>query len=66
MKTLIALIGLVLIFEGLPYLAFPEAMQSWLRQILEAKPSTLRIIGIAAVISGLLLCYLSQRSGLFS
>ena len=63
MKTLVALIGLVLIFEGLPYLAFPEAMQNWLKQLSEARPAVLRVIGGAAVLAGLLLCYLARRTG---
>ena len=65
MKTLVALIGLVLIFEGLPYVAFPEAMQNWLKQVTEADPALLRILGIAAVGGGLILCYISQRTGFF-
>ncbi|MEN8143049.1 MAG: DUF2065 domain-containing protein [Thermodesulfobacteriota bacterium] len=64
LKTLIALVGLVLIFEGLPYAAFPEAMQNWLRQLAEVKPGSLRKIGWIAVLLGLGLCYLSQRSGI--
>jgi len=64
LKTLIALVGLVLIFEGLPYAAFPEAMQNWLRQLAEVSPGSLRKIGFIAVLVGLGLCYISQRSGL--
>ena len=64
MKMLIALIGLILIFEGLPYAAFPEAMQKWLRQLSEAQPSVLRKVGWVAVALGLLLCYVAQRTGL--
>jgi len=64
MKFLVALIGLVLIFEGLPYAAFPDAMQKWLRQLTEASPQVLRLIGIVAVLVGLLLCFMSQRSGI--
>lgn len=62
MKTLVALLGLVLILEGLPYATFPEAMQKWLRQLLDAKPIALRIMGVMAVLAGLLLCYLSRRT----
>ncbi len=65
MKLLVTLIGLVLIFEGLPYAAFPEAMQRWLAQLAEENPSLLRIGGLAAVASGLFLCYLTQRTSLF-
>jgi hypothetical protein len=65
MKTLITLIGLVLILEGLPYVAWPEAMQQWLRQLAEAEPDRLRTMGLTALGAGLLLCYVAQRSGLF-
>lgn len=65
MKLFVALIGLILIFEGLPYAAFPEAMQDWLRQLTEMRPGLLRIVGWLAIAAGLLLCYLSQRSGVF-
>jgi uncharacterized protein YjeT (DUF2065 family) len=64
MKTLITLIGLVLIIEGLPYVASPEAMQAWLRQLSEAEPDTLRMMGLTALAIGLLLCFIAQRSGL--
>ncbi len=64
MKTLITLIGLVLIFEGLPYVAFPETMQRWLRQLSEMPPNKLKSNGLLAMALGFLLCYLGQRSGL--
>lgn len=65
LKTLAALLGLVLIFEGLPYATFPEAMQNWLKQLLDARPVGLRIMGVVAVLAGLLLCYLARRTPLF-
>jgi hypothetical protein len=63
-KTLIALVGLVLVFEGLPYAAFPEAMQNWLRQLSTVRPAVLRTVGCLAVALGLLLCYVAQRPGM--
>jgi uncharacterized protein YjeT (DUF2065 family) len=66
MKFLLTLVGLVFILEGLPYLTFPEAMQRWLRQLLEMSPSQLRLVGLFAVGLGLLLCFITLRSGLFS
>ncbi len=45
MKLLLTLIGLVFVLEGLPYLAFPEAMQRWLKQLLEMPPGQLRFMG---------------------
>ncbi|MEA2116288.1 MAG: DUF2065 domain-containing protein [Thermodesulfobacteriota bacterium] len=65
MKMLITLIGLVLILEGLPYVASPEAMQRWLKQLAEMRPDTLRIIGVFAMAAGFILCFLAQKSGLF-
>lgn len=66
MKLLITLIGLVLVLEGLPYVASPEAMQRWLRQILDMEPRQLRRIGLVAMAVGFFLCYLAQRSPLFN
>ncbi|MBM9537946.1 DUF2065 domain-containing protein [Desulfobulbus alkaliphilus] len=65
MELFITLIGLILILEGLPYAASPEAMQRWLRQILEMPPEQLRRIGLIAMAIGFFLCYLAQKSGLF-
>ena len=66
MKFLVTLIGLILVLEGLPYVASPESMQRWLRQILEMRPGQLRRIGLFAMILGFSLCYLAQRSPLFN
>lgn len=64
MKTLVTLIGLVLILEGLPYVASPEVMQRWLKLLSETSPSNLRSNGLIAMVIGFLLCYIGQRSGL--
>lgn len=66
MKLLLTLIGLVMIIEGLPYFAFPEKMQEVMRSIEKMHPEILRKGGFFAIITGLLLCYLAQRSGLFN
>ncbi|MDY0391612.1 DUF2065 domain-containing protein [Desulfobulbus oligotrophicus] len=66
MKLLVTLIGLVMILEGLPYVAAPESMQRWLRQILVLSPRQLRRLGGVAMAVGFLLCYLAQKTGLFS
>ena len=65
MKLLVTLIGLVLVLEGLPYVASPESMQRWLRQILDMEPAQLRRIGLAAMAAGFILCLMAQRSTLF-
>ena len=65
MKFLITLIGLVFILEGLPYLTFPEAMQNWLRQLIEMRPAQVRIIGLLAVSLGLLIIFITMRTNIF-
>ncbi len=64
MKLLITLVGLIMILEGLPYVAFPTAMQDWLRQLTEMPPNILRGLGIMAMAVGFLLCYVTQRTDL--
>lgn len=66
MKLLMTLIGLVLVLEGLPYVASPEAMQRWLRRIVEMPPPQLRRVGLVAMAAGFVLCYLAQKSSLFN
>ncbi len=61
MKLLILLIGLLLIFEGLPYAAAPESMQAWMKKVSAMNPGQLRIIGLIAMTSGLLICWIIQR-----
>jgi hypothetical protein len=63
MKLFLLLVGMVLILEGLPYAAAPDMMRNWLQKLSQMDPKQLRIIGISTVISGLLLCWLVQRSG---
>ncbi len=64
MKYLLSLIGVVLVLEALPYVAFPEAMQNWLKQLSEMDPAVLRVLGLLAMGAGLLLCYITQRTNL--
>lgn len=65
MKYLLTLVGLVLVLEGLPYVASPESMQNWLQQVSQMPPRMLRFLGLLAMAIGLLLCYLTQRTALF-
>ena len=65
MKFLLSLIGLVLILESLPYIAFPQAMKSWLRQLSEMEAGLLRVVGLFSLAAGLAICFVAQKSGLF-
>jgi uncharacterized protein YjeT (DUF2065 family) len=58
MRLLVCLVGLVLIVEGLPYLAFPDKMKRWLSQIQRLSDNQLRVIGFIAMCCGLLLTYI--------
>ncbi len=62
MKLLILLVGMVLILEGLPYAAAPEAMREWLAKLSEMPPKTLRVIGLTAMATGLVICWVVQKT----
>ena len=49
--------GMVLIVEGLPYFAFPDKIKSYLHKLIVIPDRTLRIMGAAAVIAGLVILY---------
>jgi uncharacterized protein YjeT (DUF2065 family) len=65
MKLIITVIGLIMVFEGIPYFAFPEKMQETLKMIAKMPPETLRKLGFAAIVAGVGLCYLARQSGVF-
>jgi len=66
MKLFLTVIGMMMVIEGIPYFAFPEKMKAVLQQIQEMEPGALRIFGLIAMLTGLLLCYIAQRTSLFS
>ena len=65
MKLLTLLLGMVLIVEGLPYVAAPEIMQTWLRKLSEMDSGQLRIIGLFAMGIGLAICFVVQKTSIF-
>jgi hypothetical protein len=65
MKLLVTVLGLFFVLEAIPYVLFPERMQRWLAQIGQMPAGSLRATGLFALGLGLLLCYLTQRTGLF-
>lgn len=65
MKILILLVGMVLIVEGIPYVASPESMREWLRKISDMKAEHIRMLGLLSMSLGLLICWIVQRSGYF-
>lgn len=65
MKLLILVLAMVLIVEGLPYAAAPEKMREWLLKLSDVPPSTLRVVGLTSLCTGLIICWIVQNTGLF-
>jgi uncharacterized protein YjeT (DUF2065 family) len=57
---------MVLILEGMPYVAAPEAMREWLQKLSQMPAAQLRTIGLIAMAIGLFICFIAQRSSIFS
>ncbi len=60
MKYFLCVMGMVLILEGLPYFAFPDKIKSYLMKLADIPDRILRLLGLAAVISGLILVFLGR------
>ncbi len=61
MSFFLCVLGLVLIIEGIPYFAFPEKMKAVLSKIPEIPTQILRIFGVAAITTGLVLVYIARK-----
>ena len=64
MELFITLLGLILVVEGLPYVASPEAMQRWLSHLAELPPAQLRSIGLITMASGFAILIFARHFGL--
>jgi len=60
---ILTVLGLICFLEGLPYLATPDRVRKWLNWLLSSSNSSLRMLGAALMIAGLLLVYLGRRHG---
>lgn len=61
MGFLVCVIGMVMIFEGLPYFIAPEKMQQMMRLLSEMPSPGMRRMGFVLMLLGLLLLYLGKR-----
>ncbi|MEN6467897.1 MAG: DUF2065 domain-containing protein [Smithella sp.] len=61
MDYFLCVMGMVFIVEGLPYLVFPEKLKPYLIKLSTLPDTTLRGIGISAIIIGLILLYFGRR-----
>jgi len=51
---------MVLIIEGLPYFAFPEKIKGFLMKLRDMPDSGLRLWGLFATVTGLILVYFGR------
>jgi uncharacterized protein YjeT (DUF2065 family) len=61
MRFFLCVLGVVFIIEGMPYFAFPEKIKLILSKVQAVPESTLRILGLLAMITGLILVYLGRN-----
>jgi uncharacterized protein len=58
MSFFMSALGLMMVFEGIPYFCFPEKVKSFARKVPETPDVTLRVIGFCLMMAGLLVVYL--------
>ncbi len=58
-STLLAAVGLMLVFEGLLPLVAPKAWREAFKRMIDLKDGQLRFIGMISVSSGLILLFLN-------
>lgn len=61
MKTLFTLLGLIMVIEGIPYFAFPAGMKRWLKMMGDLDETTMRAIGLASMMIGLIIVYITRK-----
>ena len=61
MYFFLSVLGLVMIIEGLPYFCFPGHIKSIAEKIHEIDDSLLRFFGLALMLTGLLVIYISKK-----
>ena len=60
MDFLLCVLGVVFVLEGLPYFAFPEKVKAYLLKLQEMPDSTMRLLGLTAIVTGLILVYFGR------
>ena len=58
MSFFLSALGLMMVFEGIPYFCFPQKVKSFAQKLPEIPDSTLRVIGFFLMMMGLLVVYL--------
>ena len=60
MGTLLAALGLMLVFEGLMPFVAPQAWRETFKRMVQLKDGQLRFVGLLSILGGLLLLFLSR------
>lgn len=60
MKFFMCVIGMVMVVEGLPYLAFPEKMKLVIQKVIEMPEKTLQKYGFVLMLAGICLVYFGK------
>lgn len=60
MSLFLSALGLMMIFEGIPYFCFPTQVKSFAQKIPEIQNATLRVIGFCLLALGLLVVYFGR------
>ena len=60
MEYFLCVLGMVFIIEGLPYFTFPDKVKSYVMKLQELPDSVLRILGLSAIVTGLILIYFGR------
>jgi uncharacterized protein YjeT (DUF2065 family) len=61
MEFFLCVVGMVMIFEGVPYFAFPAKMKLWILKVIDTPDENLRRLGFVLMTIGLGLVYLGRR-----
>ncbi len=60
MSLFLAALGLMMVFEGIPYFCFPAQVKAFAQKIPEVPNNTLRSIGLLLMLIGLLVAYFGR------
>ena len=58
MNFFLSALGLMMVFEGIPYFCFPQKVKSFAEKLPEISDGTLRVIGFFLMMIGLLVVYI--------
>ncbi len=54
---ILSVLGVVLVIEGIPYIAFPGKVKEWALAIQDVPDGSLRLLGLIITAAGLILAY---------